>query len=265
MVVTPGDHGGVFTPPTVDVGVHTPARPGAGGARDTSRSQGGSGGNCSYSAAPDMEAWSRGLPGRIFPGGQDQVDPKSHLYSLTCAGRPVSYAWLNPGQQAALAPPSPAELARQAYRQLVLAAPVIRTSPGAAVPQLVRVPTWLWVDEGVWSARSRTAAVPGLSATATARPVRVRWSMGDGVTVNCRGPGTVFRAGVNRPDGASPDCGHTYVRASAGEPGGLFRVTATVEWSVSWAGGGQAGTLPALTSVSSVTLRVTEAQALNDG
>lgn len=265
VVVTPSDPGGKYGPPAVDVGVGTPGQEAAAAGRGARGSASGGGTGCSYSAAPDLEQWSRGLPGRLSPGGRDQVDPASHLYSKVCPGQPVSYVWLTAAQAAAAALPSPEELARRAYRQLTLAVPVIRTSPAVAVPQLVRVPTWLWVDQGVWTPRSRTAAVPGLSATATARPVRVRWSMGDGDTVECRGPGTPFRAGVAQAAAASPDCGHTYLRPSAGEPGGRFPVTATVEWSVSWAGGGQAGTLPALTSTSSATLRVTEAQALNDG
>jgi hypothetical protein len=44
----------------------------------------------------------------------------------------------------------------------------------------------------------------------------------------------------------------------------VFTVTATVDWSVSWSGGGQTGVLPGLTSMSAVVLRVTESQALND-
>jgi len=265
VVVAPGDHGGVFAPPTVDVGVHTPAQPGTNGARAAGGTGGGgSGVICSYSSAPDMEAWLRNLPSTLPSPSADKVDPKSHLYARMCDGQPVGYAWLGPGLQAAVAAPTPAGLAQRAYRQLVLALPVIRTSPAVWVPQLVRVPTWLWIDSNVWGPRSRTAAVPGLSATATARPVKVTWSTGDGSTVVCRGPGTPFRAGVDRAVAASPDCGHTYVRSSARAPGGVFTVTATIEWSVSWAGGGQAGTLPALTSTSWVLLRVTESQALND-
>jgi len=263
VVVAPSDPAGVYDPPRVDVGVHTPGRPASTGSRGGGR-PGGSVSNCVYSPAPDMEAWSRALPSRLPAGGQDRVDPAAHLYALVCDGKPVSYVWLGAGQQAALAAPSPAELGQRAYRQLVLGLPVIRTSPAVAVPQLVRVPTWLWVDPDVWTPRSKTAAVPGLSATATARPVRVTWSTGDGATVVCRGPGTAFRAGVDWASGGSPDCGHTYLRASAGQPGGVFVVTATVEWSVSWAGGGQAGALPPLTSAATVTLRVTESQALND-
>jgi hypothetical protein len=264
VVVAPGDPGGKYGPPRVGVGVTTPGHPGADDAHPVGRTGRGSGSTCAYSPAPDLEAWSRAVPSRLPAGGQDRVDPATHLYALVCDGRPVSYVWLGAGQQAALAAPSPAELGQRAYRQLVLGLPVIRMSPAVAVPQLVRVPTWLWVDTDVWTPRSKTAAVPGLSATATARPVRVTWSTGDGARVVCRGPGTAFRAGVDRASGGSPDCGHTYLRASAGQAGGVFVVTATVEWSVSWAGGGQAGALPPLTSAATVTLRVTESQALND-
>lgn len=260
VVVTPSDPGGKYGPPAVDVGVSTPGQEVSTGGEG--RGGAGSGGSsCTYTAAPEMEQWSRGLPGRLFPGGQDRVDPTSRLYARVCLGQQVAYVWLTAAQQAAA---SPAELARRAYRQLVLAVPVIRTSPAVAVPQLVRVPTWLWVAPGIWAQRSATASVPGLSATATARPVAVRWTTGEGASVTCRGAGTPFRSGVDRPASASPDCGHTYLRPSVGEPGGVYRLVATVEWSVTWTGGGQAGVLPALTSTSSVDLRVAESQALND-
>jgi hypothetical protein len=90
----------------------------------------------------------------------------------------------------------------------------------------------------------------------------VTWSLGDGSTVVCNGPGTPYAAGGD-PAAPSPDCGHTYARSSAGEPGGVFVVSATVSWGVSWTGGGQSGTLPALTTTSSAQLRVGESQAIN--
>lgn len=263
VVVTPSDPGGVYGPPAVNVGVDTAGQEASATSGGAQRPSGASGSDCSYSAAREMEAWSRGLPSRSFPGGQNQVAATSHLYARVCAGRPVTYVWLTGGRRAA-AVPSPEELARRAYRQLVLTVPVIKTSPAVGVPQLVRVPTWLWIAPGTWGRRSATATVPGLSATATALPVAVRWTTGDGSSMVCRGAGTAFRTRVDRPAAASPDCGHTYLRSSAGRPDGVFRLTAVVEWSVSWAGGGRAGVLPGLTSTSSVSLRVAESQALND-
>jgi hypothetical protein len=271
VTVTPTDPQGRWNPPRVDIGVHTPGdagggQPGAGPGNAVGAGHRGSSGRpdgCYWVADPGVEAVERGM--------DDPPDspppPGTHLYARMCPGGVLhGWRWLTPAQAGGNPGPAvdPATLAQTAYRQLVLGVPVIRTSPAVAVPQLVRVPTWLWVDRQVWAARSRTAAVPGLSATATARPVRVSWSTGDGVTVVCRGPGTAFRAGVDRASGGSPDCGHTYLRASAGQAGGVFVVTATVQWSVSWAGGGQAGVLPPLTSAATVTLRVAESQALND-
>ena len=190
--------------------------------------------------------------------GYGAPPPDAHLYSVTCGAVSAGFFWLNPAAvPVPTGGPSAAVLAQRAYRVLVLATPVIGMSPGPGVAQLVRVPTWLWLDPGVWGPRSATVAVPGLSATVTAVPVRVVWSMGDGTTVVCAGPGTPFTAGRSNPYAASPDCGHTYTRA------GPVTVTATVAWRVRWAGGGTGGVLPPLVSASSVDLRVVEAQAVN--
>jgi hypothetical protein len=85
---------------------------------------------------------------------------------------------------------APIVLAQMARRYLPLPPPGIQTSPAASSDQIVNVPTWLWVDPATWGPRSATASVPNESATATAVPVMVTWTMGDGSQVVCRGPGT---------------------------------------------------------------------------
>lgn len=179
----------------------------------------------------------------------DGKDPDSH--------GPV---WIPAG--ATTAPTlTPAQVAQIARRQLRLPAPTIAASPSGT--QLVRLPTWLWLSGG-WSQSSATASVPGVSVTATAKPVTVSWSMGDGSTVTCKGSGTPYQAAAD-PRTASPDCGHTYLRSSAREPGQAFAVSATVHWTVTWSGAGQGGTFPDLTTTSSTTFRVAESHALNNG
>lgn len=158
----------------------------------------------------------------------------------------------------------PVVVARQAVSRLRLVAPVIAASPAVGRAQLVSLPTWLWIQSGSWAAQSATASAPGVSVTATARPVSVTWSLGDGSTVVCDGPGTPFPSGAD-PRSASPDCGHTYQRSSADQPGEAFRVTATVTWSVAWVGGGESGDLPELETVGVAALRVAESQALVTG
>ncbi|WP_460407315.1 hypothetical protein [Actinophytocola sediminis] len=98
--------------------------------------------------------------------------------------------------------------------------------------------------------------------TATARPVSVSWSMGDEHTVICTGPGTRYNSGVDAGS-SSPDCGHTYRRSSAAEPDHSFVVTATVRWSVDWAGAGESGSFADLTTTATTRVRVAESQALN--
>jgi hypothetical protein len=171
--------------------------------------------------------------------------------------------WIPDGQQpGAVNLPSPAELAQQAYSQLQLPAPVIRANPTAT--QLVNLPTWMWVDPSSWGNRTSTASVPGwVSVTATAVPTSVTWSTGDGSTVTCSGPGTPFTGG--NPKASSPDCGHTYRVSSHGQPNGTFAVAATVHWTVTWAGAGQAGAFPDLTTTGTAAFTVAESQALNTG
>jgi len=152
-------------------------------------------------------------------------------------------------------PPGLALLAEQAVKALRPPAPAIRLNPMPPVAQLVRLPSWVWLDPSSWGPRTATASVPGMSVTATATPTKVVFSAGDGTSFTCTGPGTAWRPGMN-PAAKSPTCGHIYTRA------GTFTLTATVTWAITWAGGGETGTAPALTTTSSLGVRVTESQAL---
>jgi hypothetical protein len=151
---------------------------------------------------------------------------------------------------------TPAEVARLARNQLRLPRPEIGSNP--AGDQLVNLPTWLYLADG-WRTVSATASVPGMSVTATASPTSVTWSMGEGSTVECDGPGTDYHRDAD-PRAESPQCGHTYRRSSGNT---TFAVTATTHWTVTWSGAGQTGTLPELTTTSATQFRVRESQALN--
>ena len=168
-----------------------------------------------------------------------------------------------PGGGGPPAPPPPGVLARLVVRYLRLPDPVIRSSPAPDAVQLTRLPTWLWVAPAVWQPRSKTAHVPGESVTATATPVSASWRMGDGRTVTCHGPGTVYTTGDN-PASRSPTCGYTYTRSSAGQPHAAYHVTATITWDITWTGpGGTGGALPPLFTAAAAAMRVAESQAVN--
>jgi len=185
------------------------------------------------------------------------------FYDVTCAGIPgtgVAITWLPAGTVGALPPPAPAVLARQATSQLTLSVGTIGASPSPGAEQLVNLPTWVWLAS--WRQISASAAVPGESVTATARPTSAAWTFGDGAELVCQGPGTRYTAGYG-PSAPSPTCGHTYTTSSAAEPGGAYPVRVTVTWSITWAGGGQGGTEPVLRSTAGTQFRVAESQAIN--
>ena len=158
--------------------------------------------------------------------------------------------------------PVPVELVVQrAVGHLELPQPVIRMSPDEDLVQVVHVPTWMWVERGTWGPVSASAAVDGVTVTATARPRQAVWSMGEGSTVVCRGPGTPYAEAFS-PKASSPDCGYTYRRASVSAPGKAYTVSVRVTWDVEWRGGGQTGVVPGLVMTADRQLVVDEVQAV---
>jgi hypothetical protein len=152
---------------------------------------------------------------------------------------------------------------QEAYNRLPLPQPQIEMNPVAGRDQFVNLPIWLWISSTTWGIRSATAAVPGLEATATATPISVNWTMGDGGQVVCSGPGTPYNSRFAARS-ASPDCGYVYHHSSARTTSGLYTVTATTTWKVTWtSSSGASGSLPLITRSSRVSVRVAEAQALN--
>jgi hypothetical protein len=84
--------------------------------------------------------------------------------------------------------------------------------------------------------------------------------MGDGTEVVCDTAGTPYMPEFGRKD--SPDCGHTYKKSSAHEPGEAYTVTATSNWVITWSGAGQTGTIRLNGLNRSTQIRIGEAQVL---
>jgi hypothetical protein len=226
-----------------------PDHPGVGVGAVTNPDGKGGGGHCAFRRDPesDLRAKLVGLHGGAY-------------YHFRCDGWNVErVSWFFDRPQV-----DPVALAREAANSLDLSTPLIRMNPSAERAQLVNLRTWLWVDPSAWLNHEATAAVPGVSATVTAVPVRVFWDMGDGGRVTCHGPGMPYRA-TQAVSTRGPSCGYTYRRSSAQEPGDRFLVVATVTWRVSWTASGVAGGggLPALTRSTQMPVQVTEVQALN--
>lgn len=158
---------------------------------------------------------------------------------------------------------SPAQLAAQAWRQLRLPVPRVRTAPPRGSDGLVGLAEWFWVTN--WTSHSGHVQAGDVWATVTARPAGLRVDPGLGRPIVCTGAGTAFDR--TRPaDAQHSDCSFTYERSSAGLARSAYQVTVTVTWGGTWVGsGGTGGSLPALARSTTFPLRVAEGQAVTGG
>lgn len=234
--------------------------------------QSGGGGSCTVQAngmtlpcqGPDGSFWvdachSYAVPMNPVPPLSDPVwggHTTGTVYRCI-GGQGAGIVW---SPQSPPGPPPALQLAQQAASELRL--PTLgaasNAGTGAAATTYVGIPTWLYL-EGPWaSVSSPPAAVAGESVTAAASPTSVTWSMGDGHSTTCNGPGAPY----DSADPSNPPCGYTYRIDSSGQPQDgpdandrYFTVQASVTWSVSWTCTGAAcdqngGVLPDMTIAS---------------
>jgi hypothetical protein len=162
----------------------------------------------------------------------------------------------------------PRVAAREVLKTMRFVAPGLGVSPYVVSAEhvgIVNVPIWMWVtDPGPTTTgpQTKTAALGGVSITATGTVDHIAWSMGAGETVTCKGAGTPFTramaAGKSLKDmPSSPTCGFRYSRSSRCLKSGSYNVTATAYWTVHWTGGGMQGDIP-LDFSRSLPLRITD-------
>ena len=160
------------------------------------------------------------------------------------------------------------QAAEQAESAITLPSPVIETNPAGTA--FVNLSTWFWVSSSVWRPFTATATAGGVTSSATATPIRVEFSTGDGGSVTCDGAGTAYDR--SEPSSAQTTaCSHIYHSSSVNEqsPDGnpnnaAYTVTATITWSVTWQaiGAPGGGSLPAVTTTSTARLRVEQIESV---
>lgn len=231
------------------VGAHASDGDSAGG------SGGGAGNGCTYhplnsdeiAIAEDMAKHGIGPA----PG-----DGPGTWYRRICPDGKAVIVWAPQGVD-------PIALAQEALSEASIPLPGIHLNPPESQEQVVNFETWLWVDD--WNPVTATASAGGITVTVTATPERVDWSMGDGNSVSCAGPGTAYDT-TRPPDEQRTDCSYTYQRGSASEPNETFVVQATSAWHVTWTATGVVGAggdLGTITRTNTIPVRVAEIQAVN--
>jgi hypothetical protein len=166
---------------------------------------------------------------------------------------------------------SPASTGAQQIKLITFPHPTIHMSPDPAkADQVVGWTTWLWVEQKDFDAiHNETNAPPVHTVADLTASQSVTWDMGDGSPpFTCQGPGQPWARGATPGPGT---CTYTFKNSSAGKTAksgqtNAFTVTATITWSGSWVdnigGGGPLGPLP---MSSSVPVRVSEVQSINNG
>ena len=161
----------------------------------------------------------------------------------------------------------------QAASELQLPTPTLTLSPSTT--GYVNLAEWLWITSSMWHPLSTTAQACNaggcVAATATATPSYVTWDTGDGSMFTCNGPGTPYDPSLPATS-QSTTCEHTYATSSAGQssPDGnpndaAFAITATITWTVAWAGpNGSAGALSSLTTRGVTSLKVAQIESVNN-
>jgi len=262
----------------------TPGQPGDDGPKDT-----GSGSACYWDGTPqgifnpppgpvpcttEYGYWSGGCYIRLVDPEPPAGDPswEGHEYGdgavYNCYQPQTGILitiWSQDPPPDAGAGPTPRDVAQLAIKQMRLSAITIGIAPepGPDSIGMVGMPVWMWAkapNDHTVGPITATASAGGLSITATAKVLRVTWDMGDGTEVVCTTAGTPYQPSYGRKD--SPDCGHTYTKSSAHEPGEAYTVTATSSWVITWEGAGQTGTIRLNGLSRSTQIRIGEAQVL---
>lgn len=250
---------------------------GAGGGGATTG--GGGATTVSLPTCPNYVSYASEFPGQDGGPPPAGVTQPGAWYVNTCAtgtvtGQATGVVWLTTGQvPPAVPPPDPAVAGARAASELHLPTPTLTLSPSTT--GYVNLAEWLWIASSMWHPLSTTAQACNaggcVAATATATPSYVTWDTGDGSTVTCNGPGTPYNPGLPAAD-QSTTCSHTYATTSGGQPtpdgnpnDAAFPITATITWTVAWAGpNGSAGALASLTTRGETSLEVAQIESVNN-
>jgi hypothetical protein len=249
--VSPGGGSGSLSCPLLSTTCSVSA-----GSLGTPGSPGSSGGGttitCTWQPITAAQASGELLP--FVPYGQPTPDQSTWSWYIVSCPQDDGYQFLALVYPSPAAAPTPGEVGQLAVSELDLAAPIVSMAPSGG-KAIVNLESWLWIDPAQWPPTSATATAGGITATATATPQYVVWDMGDGNSMNCNGPGVAYNTSIPDQD-QSTTCGYTYQETSASGP---FRITAAIEYDVTWkavgvVGGGELGDIPGLPTMIPITV-----------
>ena len=203
--------------------------------------------------------FNKNAPGQKLMTGQNRtrgcggalttttVNRQNHVTGRNRTTAPtVACAQPQQGQQANAAPAAPQITPQQAARTALARLQFTAAGPGAGPTSAdndlpfdapVGYPVWLWADGGTTTNRTVGDAVAGMAVQITVHFDDLTWDAGDGSGTFTCGKGTKWVKGGAEPAAPSPTCDHIY------QDMGRYTITATTHWTITWAAGGQTGTV----------------------
>lgn len=194
------------------------------------------------------------LPASL-PTYMRHFSPTGRWFAVSCDGNIQVLAEGGP-------PVNIAGLMQRALDQVDPPEPELAVTPETL--HFTQLQSWLAIEPAYWAADRRATASAGrVNVTAIVTPIESVWDMGDGESVACTGPGTVWQAGLD-PEAAT--CSYTYRQSSAGAYGDSFNISATVVFDVGLTTNapGNYGPFPNIDRTTVDTIQVGEIQAVND-
>jgi hypothetical protein len=122
------------------------------------------------------------------------------------------------------------QLVNEAVDSLDPPNPVLAVTPHHG-KHAVQMPSWLAIDPAYWDEERTESATAGrVRVTAELTPYEVEWALGNGDTLTCDNPGTVWRRGMGEH---LNDCPHIYKEVSLNPPTDTWDLVGTIRFEVS--------------------------------
>jgi hypothetical protein len=171
------------------------------------------------------------------------------FYRVSCDGGHWRTGWWVPGRTVT-DDGAFHDLLQEAVDRLAPGRPELALAPAVDARHLVGIPTWLAIEPAGWGTLSTTVTAGIASVRVNLRPAHVEWSVGDGTSRTCGGPGA--RLDTSRPAATQQsDCTHTFWSTPAdvtGDPaansfGIGARVVYDADYTIDASGGRSSGGL----------------------
>jgi len=180
----------------------------------------------------------------------------SAVYTRSCDGK-FQYVYVGPH--------SPVDVAHVAYQKVtrLVPRPQVNFSPPTD-KMVVNFESWLGVAPHV--AVTATAAIPGMSATVTARPTDIEWTTGTKVAGDTEMiPCQLWGSTQSAQDGCAWTPAYPSIPKVTGTNDERYHGAVTIVWQVSWqATNGATGALGELRTTTPVEMGVREIQTIGD-